>query len=162
MANTRFGRKDRLIKQKRIDAYQQMHNPPEPTVCSKCQALFANGRWTWKPPPSDSNESTCPACRRIIDNYPAGFITIKGEFYILHRDNILNLVKNVENQEKRGRPLERIMNIDRQNDQAIITTTGIHVARRIGEALSKSFKGDLSIQYADADKNVRVNWSRES
>ena len=161
MSKARFGRKDRLIKQKRIDAYQPTHNLPEPTVCTKCQSLFINGRWTWKTPPSDANRTICPACQRISDNYPAGFVTLKGKFFVLHRDNILNIIKNVDNQEKRGRPLERIIKIDKQNDQATITTTGIHIARRIGDALSKSYKGDLQIQYADADKSVRVNWMRE-
>lgn len=160
MLKARFGRKDRLIKQKRIDAYEETYNLPEPTVCVKCKALFVKGRWTWKTPPDKINETICPACRRISDNYPAGLITIKGKFYEEHSDNIQNMIKNVEKQEKNDRPLERIMKIDSQKNQAIITTTGIHIARRIGEALSKSFKGDMSFQYADADKIIRVNWER--
>jgi len=41
-----------------------------------------------------------------------------------------------------------------------VTTTGIHVARRIGEALARAYKGDLSYQYAEGEKRIRVYWRR--
>ncbi len=160
MLKARFGRKDRLIKQKRGDAYQETSNLPEPTVCTKCKALFVGGRWTWKAPPENTKQTICPACRRISDNYPAGIITIKGQFFHEHKDNILNLIKNVEKQEKSERPLERIMKITHEKDQTLVTTTGVHIARRIGEAISKSYKGNLSFHYADADKSIRLSWER--
>lgn len=161
MISARFGRKDRLIKQKRRDAYQERDKLPEPTVCTKCRASFVDGRWTWKPPPQNPHQTVCPACRRIADNYPAGFININGKFYTLHRDNIMNMIKNLENQEKKERPLERIIKIAVEQNQTVVTTTGIHIARRIGEALSKAFKGNLSFHYADEDKSIRVNWERQ-
>ena len=43
---------------------------------------------------------------------------------------------------------------------ASVTTTGIHQARRIGEALSRAYKGDLTIQYADGEQSIRVYWQR--
>lgn len=161
MLKAQYGRKDRLIKEKRHDAYQETIKLPEPTKCVKCHAIFSNGRWTWKNIPTTVNETTCPACRRIEDNYPAGFVKIRGKFLREHRDNIHGLIQNIENQEKRDRPLERIISINKTKNQTVVTTTGIHVARRIGEALSRSFKGDLSFQYADGEKSIRVDWRRE-
>jgi len=40
------------------------------------------------------------------------------------------------------------------------TTTGVHIARRIGESLSRACQGDYSFQYGDAEKIIRVFWSR--
>lgn len=155
------GRKDRLIKQKRHDAYQGRHKWPEPAQCIDCGALLSNGRWTWKQPPNEKAvEVTCPACRRIVDRYPAGYIEIKGDFYTAHQKEILNLIRNVEKQEKGEHPLERIMTTSDESGHTLVTTTGVHIARRIGEALSQSYKGAYSFQYADGEKRIRVYWER--
>lgn len=154
------GRKDRLIKQKRHDAYREREKFPEPTLCSQCNALFVNGRWSWKEAAVDPYHTVCPACQRSADNYPAGYIEMKGDFFVNRRDEILNLVSNIEKQEKGEHPLERIMNITDTNGETMITTTGVHIARRIGEALSQSYKGDYSFQYADDEKRIRVYWER--
>jgi len=42
----------------------------------------------------------------------------------------------------------------------LVTTTGVHLARRIGEALSRSYKGEFSFQYGDGEKTLRVYWER--
>ncbi len=160
MVKGRFSRKDKLIKQKRHDVYREREKIQEPALCNKCGALLVNSRWTWKEPPAETYEVTCPACRRKADKYPAGFIEIKGDFFEEHRAQIINLINNVEKQEKTERPLERIMDItDRKND-TLVTTTGVHIARRIGEALSQSYKGDFSFRYADDEKRIRVSWQR--
>ena len=53
------------------------------------------------------------------------------------------------------------MAIEAGQSQTLVTTTGIHVARRIGEALARAYKGDLSYQYAAAEKRIRVYWQRQ-
>lgn len=155
-----YGRKDRLIKEKRHDAYKEREKLPEPSLCSACKALFVNGRWTWNTADTTTYTARCPACRRIADKYPAGIIEIKGDFYKRHRLQITNLIHNIEQQEKIERPLERIMGVTDEDDQTVVTTTGVHLARRIGEALSRSYQGDFTFQYGDADKNIRVQWQR--
>lgn len=160
MSRNRQGRQDRLLKQKRHDAYRERGKLREPTICPECGALFANGRWCWATPPAKTNETLCPACRRTLDNLPAGYIELKGDFFREHYDEILNLTRNIEKQEKNERPLERIMAISDQKDHTMVTTTGVHIARRIGEALSRSYNGDFSFQYADEEKSIRVCWRR--
>lgn len=155
-----YGRKDRLIKEKQHDVYREGGKWPEPTVCIECGALFANGRWSWQEPPAAANEVVCPACRRIADLYPAGYIEIKGLFFTEHYDEVLNLIRNIAEQEQREHPLERIMSITAHEAGALVTTTGLHLARRIGEALSRAYKGELSFQYADAEQSIRVYWQR--
>ena len=160
MSKNRHGRQDRLLKEKRHDTYKERGKWPEPTLCKECGALFINGRWSWGKPSAKSNEALCPACRRVSDNLPAGYIELKGAFFQEHYDEILNLTRNIEQQEKNEHPLERIMAIIDEKDHTLVTTTGIHIARRIGEALSRSYNGDFSFQYADGEKSIRVSWQR--
>lgn len=160
MDKSAYSRKDRLVKEKRHDTYQARGKWPEPTICTECGALFVNGRWSWRAAPERANKTICPACRRIGDNYPAGHIEIKGTFFDEHRDEITNLILNVEQQQKSQHPMERIISITGTKDHILVTTTGIHLARRIGEALSSAYKGELSVQYAKAENVIRVSWQR--
>ena len=160
MSRSLYGRKDRLIKEKSHDTYREDGKWPEPTVCTRCGAVFASGRWTWQEAPPEANKVICPACRRISDRYPAGTVEIEGTFFEDHLDEILNLIRNVAEQEQRGRPLERIMAITEKEKPTLVTTTGIHLARRIGEALSRAYKGELSCQYLDGEQRIKVRWQR--
>lgn len=160
MDKGQYGRRDRLIQEKRHDTYKEWGKWPEPTVCIKCGALFTGGRWTWKYPPADADKTVCPACQRIGDNYPAGRIYIRGVFYKDHRDEISNLFKNEEKIEKTEHPMERIIAIADEEGQTVITTTGIHIARRLGDALASAYQGDLTFQYGDAEKTLQIQWRR--
>ena len=153
-------RNDRLIRDKRKDAYMHNNTPKASMVCINCGAIFSNGRWAWKEAANDLKETTCPACKRINDNYPAGFVEIKGGFYSGHEEEISNLIMNTERLEKNERPLERIIHFRADKSKATLTTTGIHIARRIGEALSRSYQGNYSFRYLDGEKSIRVFWER--
>ncbi len=155
-----YGRKDRLIKEKRNDTYRHREKWPEPTRCSVCGAVFTKGRWTWEKTPEQAHEAVCPACRRILDHYPAGTLELKGDFFESHREEILNLVRNVEKAEMGEHPLERIMAVEEAGECTLITTTGVHIARRILEALARSYEGKSSFQYGDGSKNIRGFWER--
>jgi len=152
--------KNKLIKEKRKDSYQGKNSLPAIQKCTMCGSVFMNGRWTWKEIENHSIDTMCPACRRITDNYPAGFIEIKGDFYSGHEKEISNLIRNTEKLEKKDRPLERIISMIMKKDNAQLTTTGIHIARRIGEALSRSYQGSFSFKYLDGEKGIRVYWER--
>lgn len=154
-----FQRRDRLVKEKRHDTYRERKKKSEPTVCSQCNAVFTGGRWTWSDPPENAPTDSCPACLRIADNYPAGYVEFKGTFFEQRREEIMNLVKNEEKLQKGEHPLERIMDVIPQDDTTLITTTGIHIARRLGEAVSRAYQGDLTFTYGDNEKTIRVQWS---
>ena len=160
MANGSYGRKDRLIKEERHDVYKEKGKLTEPTLCPECGALFVNGRWSWKKTEEKANKVLCPACKRIADKYPAGYIEIRGAYFKDHSDDILNLIRNIEKQEKEEHPMERIMAIADEKDHTLVTTTGIHLARRIGEALSRSHQGNLSINYSEDENRIRGFWER--
>lgn len=161
MDKGQYGRRDRLVQEKRHDTYREAGKWPEPTMCTRCQAVFMGGRWCWtEEAPIDPNRVVCPACQRISDNIPAGIVDMRGDFYAKNRDEINNLIRNEEKLEKGEHPLERIMAIEDQDDHTLITTTGIHIARRIGEAVSRAYQGNFSFTYGDGEKTIRVFWSR--
>lgn len=159
-AAQRPSRRDRLIRETRHDPYAAYEKPPEPTVCPECDAVFRQGRWRWAAGPFDAPRSLCPACRRIRDDYPAGYITVHGDFTAAHRDEILNLARNVAERERADHPLKRIMAMREQDDTLHMTTTDVHLARSIGEAMHAAYAGDLDYQYEKDETIIRVSWSR--
>jgi len=153
-------RRDRLIQDIRHDAYKAKHKLPEPTVCPNCGAVFHEGRWQWMDRPASAHEETCPACHRIHDEFPAGFVSVSGTFFKEHRDELLHLARNEEDRAKAEHPLKRIMNIEEQDDGILITTTDIHLARGIGEALHHAYQGELEYHYNEQENLLRVMWQR--
>ena len=160
MGKSRHSRRDRLVQEKRHDAYKQLGKWPEPTVCKECDSLFQNGRWCWHKPTKEPNQVVCPACQRIADNYPAGYVEIRGPFFKGHREEVMNLIRHEEDLEKGEHPMERIISIIHETEHTLVTTTGVHIARRIGKAVSRAYQGDLSIHYGDDETSIRVYWSR--
>jgi hypothetical protein len=142
------------------DPYQLRGKLAEPTVCITCNAVYHQGRWQWSTRPKDAVYATCTACQRIHDNMPAGYVTIEGEFVSQHGDEILSLIKHHEANEKSEHPLQRIMSIERRVDKIIITTTDIHLARGIGEALHHAYKGELGFHYNRGEYLLLVHWQR--
>ena len=142
------------------DPYKATRKPPEPTRCPSCSASFQGGRWTWNPAPPDSNEQMCPACQRIEDDFPAGYVLMKGEFLKSHRDELVETAKGKEKREKVEHPLQRIMDIRDVAGGLQISTADSHLARGIGEALHDAFQGDLKVRYSKDENLVRVVWKR--
>jgi NMD protein affecting ribosome stability and mRNA decay len=142
------------------DAYKAKHKLPEPTVCPQCGAVFHEGRWQWLQVSADAHQEPCPACHRIHDHFPAGFVTLQGEFFLAHREEIMELAHNVEKHERAEHPLKRIMTIEEKNGAALVTTTDIHLARGIGEAIHNAYKGDLEYHYNPEEYLLRVSWMR--
>lgn len=152
-------RHDGIFKERVHDAYKAKGKLSEPTVCPQCGAVFHTGRWQWIKAPDNAHRETCPACHRIHDHYPAGFLTLKGKFFSAHRDEIMNLVHNHEKHERTEHPLKRIMAVEEKNDATLVTTTDIHLARGIGEALHHAYQGELEFHYNPEQNLLRVNWT---
>ena len=161
MYQSRYRRMDRLAQQKRNDAYVHREKWPEPTVCTQCQSLFTGGRWTWeKTDMNKANQVICPACRRINDDYPAGIIELSGPFLTGHKEEIMNLAHNEEAVEKKEHPMERFIKIADEDEGTTISTTGVHLARRVGEAVHRAYQGSFDLQYLEDEKFVRISWER--
>jgi NMD protein affecting ribosome stability and mRNA decay len=142
------------------DTYKTRGKLPEPSRCGDCGAVWHRGRWTWAAPPANAQVARCPACKRIRDRFPAGFVTLKGAFLQAHRDEIVARVRNCEARARPNHPLQRIMNIEPASGGLLVTTTDAHLARGIGEALRKAYRGRMEFHYNKADNLLRVSWTR--
>ena len=155
-----IARRDNIFQERVHDTYKVKGKLSEPTVCPHCGAVYHEGRWQWLQAPTEAHQVTCPACHRVQDHYPAGFLTLQGAFFVAHRDEIMHLVHNTEEREKEAHPLKRIMAIEEKDETALITTTDIHLARGIGEAVHHAYQGELEFHYNQDENLLRVNWAR--
>lgn len=149
-----------VIVEREHDAYRERLKPAEPAACPHCRAVFLEGRWQWTEVPQGAFEHLCPACRRIRDHFPAGFVALDGDFFRQHRDEVMQRVQRFAAHERSEHPLERLMSTDERDGHVLLTTTGTHLARGIGEALHQAFKGELRFNHERGQALLRVHWRR--
>lgn len=134
-----------------------MHRP---VVCSGCGAVQHNNRWSWGIRPADFNETHCPACLRIQDRLPAGILTVRGDCFRGHRNEILHLIRSTVNKTGKQHPLKRIMDMEYDDIEAVFTFTDAQLPREIGDALQQSYEGELEYRYNREGTILRVIWQR--
>jgi len=156
----RMLRREQLMQELVHDSYKAQRKPTGPVRCRGCAAVYRKGRWTWGAAGGGVRATLCPACRRIKDRLPAGFVRLGGEFFAAHKDEILRRVRHCEESEKSDHPLERIMTIEGNGRSVVVTTTDAHLARRIADALHDAYKGELEYRYSKAENLLRVAWRR--
>lgn len=160
-AASRIRRRDRLIREEVHDPYMAGAKLAEPTVCPDCGVVFNEGRWQWLPePPAQAAETVCPACRRVKDRVPAGFLTLSGEFFREHRDEIMSLVENKVESQVKQHPMKRLMRVEDRDDGTELKFTDAHLPRGVGEAIRRAYDGDLDIHFPEDGGIVRVYWER--
>lgn len=142
------------------DPYKATRKPRGTRRCTDCGAAYHRGRWTWRATPLHTPPTLCPACRRIRERMPAGFVALSGPFVREHRDEVLGMVRRCESAERRQHPLQRIMAVRPERGGLLVTTTDPHLARRIGDALYDAYKGDLLRRYSKNETLLRVTWTR--
>ena len=99
--------RDRIYDDPRHDPYQAKRKYDEPTVCTDCGAIFHRGHWQIGTAAAGAHRATCPACHRIHDKLPAGYLTLEGLYFDEHRDEILGLVRNQAERDRPQHPLNR-------------------------------------------------------
>ena len=160
---------------KRVDHEAGRHRPSralsEPAVCEECGAVYANRRWSaanlgsedkrhkhWRPPET----RVCPACAQQGTGEPRGFVFLDGAFFVTHREEIEQLLRNEAERAAEDNPLARIINWKRGGGHKLtVSTTTEHLAQRLGHALEKAFKGSAHYDFSHENKLARVNWQRE-
>jgi NMD protein affecting ribosome stability and mRNA decay len=141
-----------------LDPYQARQKLQEPTVCPQCGAVYHHGRWQWGRSPEGARQDVCPACHRINDGLSAGIVTLHGPVARPRKQEIVGLARHEEAAERVEHPLNRIIRIEDTEDGLVISTTDIHLPRRIGTALKRAMHGTLDMHFDDAGYFVRVDW----
>jgi hypothetical protein len=148
-----LAKRPELLQERVHDTYRNLARPKGSLVCNGCGAVFEAGRWRWGDAPANAHRGTCPACRRIEDNYPAGVVEIGGATL----DEVTAIARNTETRERPEHPLERIIVIQERDGHITIDTTGTHLARRIGKALHRALGGDLEIEQPIGEHFVHMH-----
>ena len=151
---------ERAYGQRNEDPYQSRGKYPEPSTCTGCGAVFKKGRWQWGAAQEDAHKHLCPACQRMHDRVPAGTVTISGEFFTEHQQEIMGLVHNIEAKERSEHPLQRIMSINQDDGGITISLTDFHLTHAIVEALSSAYQGEANETYVEKDGVMQASWAR--
>jgi hypothetical protein len=150
--------RDHILDELRHDPYQAKKKYAHLTTCPSCGLVFKDGRWHAGETAPDAPQAECPACHRVRDKLPAGFLTLAGPFLAEHRVELLGLVRNIAATEAQEHPLHRIIAIAQTPGEIEITTTDLHLPKRIGEALRRAHGGRLEVRFADDEFLVRARW----
>ena len=91
---------------------------------------------------------------------PAGFLTLSGEFFREHRDEIMSLVENKVESQVKQHPMKRLMRVEDRDEGTELKFTDAHLPRGVGEAIRRAYDGDLDIHFPEDGGIVRVYWER--
>lgn len=138
------------------------------SVCEKCHAVYSNKRWSIEPErydmlmqDPDVTLLVCPACHKMQDDMPGGIVTLRGDYVLPHKQELLRLVKNEEAQARGNNPLERVMSVkENGSGSLVITTTNERLAQRLGRAIKRAFHGEVTYNFSHDNKLARVDWER--
>jgi hypothetical protein len=156
----RVRRGNPLLQEHVHDPYRSDVKQRTPVCCPQCGSTYRNGRWTWERLAASSPPVMCPACRRINDRYPAGEITLGGPFLAEHAGEAERMIDNIARAESREHPLNRVIDVKRTAEGLVVTTTDIHLPRRIGHAFEDAWGGKLVTHYDEEGHFARVRWER--
>ncbi len=148
--------------EKRVRPGKNEKHPAE-TRCPQCGLVFQDGVWkrAGAGTSRDRRPKLCPACTQVRDRLAGGVVHLGGTFTTVHRQDLLNRIRNVEAMTAEERPLERIIHIKEENGEILVSATTEHLVARIGKAIQRDFGGDLQLKYAPEDKFATVWWHRD-
>jgi NMD protein affecting ribosome stability and mRNA decay len=139
----------------------------ELAVCDRCHLIYQNKRWYLDEAEATrllsdprTHRGTCPVCRRMEDNLPAGTVTLAGTYFHQHEGEILDLIKNTEARIRTKNPLGRIMEIAQEGDHLTVSTTDDKLAQKVGREVYRAHKGELHFKWSQNQEMVRVSWQR--
>ncbi len=133
------------------------------TRCPKCNLRYQDGMWkrVIAENGADVPSKLCPACMQIRDGQIGGIVEFTGAFAGVHRQELLNRIRNVEKLTREERPLERIVQVKEEKGGIVVSATTEHLVARIGKSVQRDFGGELHLRYTPEDKFAYVHWHRD-
>lgn len=148
----------RNVQPRHRDTYARRAKPRDSVLCGGCGLILSRGRWQWRARlHTDLRAGLCPACERVRDRFPAGTLTLDAPF-LDRRAELTGMIRNVEAVEREEHPLERVMALEETGDRLVVTTTGLHLARRLAQRLSRAFHRRPRLRYLPGEAAVQVDW----
>jgi len=148
------------------DPYQPAEGQ-EAAICTGCQAIYQNKRWFFNPQlyaqlagTHKVREVECPTCRKIKDRYAEGILTLSGEFFAQHQDEIVRLLEKEAGRVAGKSVADRIIGTAAAGGKLVVETTTEKLAQHLGRTIYKAYKGDLNFHWGEVDRLARVYWSR--
>lgn len=148
------------------DPYQPAEGQ-EAAVCTQCHALYRSKRWSFDAPLYERlagtdkvREVVCPTCRKIKDHFPEGVLTLSGEFFAQHREEIIRRLEKEAGRVAQRSVADRVMQMIPEGDKLVVETTSEKMAQHLGRTIYKAYKGDLKFRWGEVERFVRVYWSR--
>ena len=148
------------------DPYQPAEGQ-EAALCTQCHALYRSKRWSFDAPLYERlagtdkvREVVCPTCRKINDHFPEGVLTLSGEFFSRHREEIVRLLEKEAGRVAQRSVADRVIQMIPKGDKLVVETTSEKMAQHLGRAVYKAYKGDLHFRWGEVERFVRVSWSR--
>jgi NMD protein affecting ribosome stability and mRNA decay len=140
----------------------------EAAACEDCHALYQGKRWFFDEKlygklagAGKVRQVVCPTCRKIKDHYVEGYLTLRGEFLVAHKDELVTLLENEAAKVGKRSVDDRIIQMTPEgDDKLVVETTTEKLAQHLGRTIYKAYKGDLSFQWGEPNRFVRVYWSR--
>jgi NMD protein affecting ribosome stability and mRNA decay len=149
------------------DPYRPDEHGETGMVCSRCGAIYFNQHWSLDEAKRTQiqlstavREVICPGCKKISEGYPEGIVTLRGDYWPQHENEILNLIRNEERRAVSDNPLERIIDIRHEGEELILETTNERLAQRIGQRIDKAHNGHVEYKWSGNDHLLRVYWQR--
>lgn len=137
-------------------------------ICSKCVAVFDGQKWVYDEEEylrlkerGKAEVALCPGCDRLEKRRVDGVVHLRGGFLKKHREEALNLIRNVAEKKRRKNVAARIFELVEDGKGITVETTDHVLAERIGKEFEKAFSGKLDIKWLKKEEFVRVNWVRE-
>jgi hypothetical protein len=137
-----------------------------PAVCARCHAFIETDHWRYDPHHAAAlraagvRETLCPGCTRLERRIYEGEVTIRHDWSVVGKDEVLHLARHQEAQARGTNPTARIALSEDRGDSLYLLTTNRFLARRIGIALHKAYRGALKVDDLPRERFTRVRWER--
>jgi hypothetical protein len=152
----------------KVEDPYQLAEGQEAAICTQCHALYQGKRWFFDEKLYEHlagtrrvREGVCPTCRKVNDDYSEGFLTLSGEFFVQHQEEIVKLLEKEAARVGARSVMDRIIRMTPEEaGHLVVETTTDKLAQRLGHAVYKAYKGDLNFRWGEMDRFVRVYWNR--
>ncbi len=152
----------------RVEDPYMLEEGQEAAICTGCNALYQNKRWFFDDQQARrlagtprGREVVCPTCRKVRDRYPEGILSLSGDFFQDHRQEIITLLEKEAGKVGSRSVADRVIQMSLEGqDKLVVETTTEKLAQRLGRAVYKAYKGELDFKWGETNRFVRVYWRR--